>query len=96
VGCADEGGVVVPALPGAAFVVVQTETGFDFAVVVFDAPAQFRQPIRMRFAVVAGSFDSQYLTGSGSPAGHSAISHASGRSWPTLADRMAGPAGRTR
>jgi hypothetical protein len=34
-----KGDVVVPALPGAAFVVVQAEAGFDFAVVVLDAPA---------------------------------------------------------
>jgi hypothetical protein len=39
VGGGDQGDVVVDALPGAAFVVVQTEPGFDFAVVVFDAPA---------------------------------------------------------
>src|SRR3954453_11399247 len=40
----DEGDVVVPALPGAACVVVQAEAGLDFAVVVLDAPAQFRPP----------------------------------------------------
>jgi hypothetical protein len=41
VGGGDERDVVVPALPGASFVVVQAEVGFDFAVVVLDAPAEF-------------------------------------------------------
>src|SRR5690606_26635788 len=41
VGGGDEGDVVVPAGPGAAFVVVQAEAVFEFAVVVLDAPAQF-------------------------------------------------------
>lgn len=43
-GGGDEGGVVVPAEPGSAFEVVQTEGVFEFAVVVFDAPADLRQP----------------------------------------------------
>lgn len=41
VGGGDEGDVVVPAGPGAAFVVVQAEAVFELAVVVLDAPAQF-------------------------------------------------------
>jgi hypothetical protein len=45
-----EGDVAVPADEGAAFEVVESEAGLEFAVVVFDAPAQLRQsdetPIR--------------------------------------------------
>ncbi|GGU48860.1 hypothetical protein GCM10010289_81760 [Streptomyces violascens] len=37
-----EGDVVVPAGPGASFEVVQAQAVFEFAVVVLDAPAQFR------------------------------------------------------
>ncbi len=33
----------MPADPGAAFEVVEAEAGFEFAVVVFDAPAAFRE-----------------------------------------------------
>jgi hypothetical protein len=33
-----EGDVAVPADPGTAFEVVESEAGFEFAVVVFDAP----------------------------------------------------------
>ncbi len=40
-GGGDERGVVVPAEPGAAFEVVERETGFQFAVVVLDAPPDF-------------------------------------------------------
>jgi hypothetical protein len=39
VGGGDEGGVVVPAEPGAAFEVVEAEGVFEFSVVVFDAPS---------------------------------------------------------
>ena len=42
-GCGDEGGVVVPAEPGAAFEVVETEDVFEFSVVVFDTPANLAQ-----------------------------------------------------
>ena len=42
-GGGDEGGVVVPAGPGAALEVVESESGFQFPVVVFDAPADFGQ-----------------------------------------------------
>src|SRR5438132_13715446 len=38
----DQGGVVVPALPGTAFVVVEPEAGLDLAVVVLDPPTRFR------------------------------------------------------
>jgi len=37
-GGGDEGGVAVPAGPGAAFEVVQAEGGPQFAAVVFDPP----------------------------------------------------------
>lgn len=40
----DQGDVVLPAGSGSAFVVVQAEAGLDFAVVMFDAPAQSRPP----------------------------------------------------
>src|ERR1700694_2770365 len=43
VGGGDEGGVVVPAGPGASLEVVQAQTGFQFPVVVFDAPADLGQ-----------------------------------------------------
>jgi hypothetical protein len=43
VGGGDEGGVVVPAQPGAAFEVVEAESGFEFAVVAFDALTHFGQ-----------------------------------------------------
>ncbi|MEE2062036.1 hypothetical protein Q7514_31375 [Rhodococcus artemisiae] len=35
--------MVVPAEPGAAFEVVETEGDFEFAVVVFDVSAEFRK-----------------------------------------------------
>jgi hypothetical protein len=43
VSCGDQGGVVMPAVPGAAFEVVQAEGVFEFAVVVLDAPADLGQ-----------------------------------------------------
>jgi hypothetical protein len=43
-GGGDEGDVVVPAAPGAAFEVDQAEAVFEFAVVVLDAPAHLRPP----------------------------------------------------
>jgi hypothetical protein len=42
-GEADEGDVAVPAVEGAAFVVVESEAVFEFAVVVFDPPG-FESP----------------------------------------------------
>ena len=39
VGGGGQGGVVVPAGPAAAFEMVEPDTGFQFPVVVFDAPA---------------------------------------------------------
>jgi hypothetical protein len=39
---ADEDDVVVPALSGAAFVVVESEAGLEFAVVMFNAPPIMR------------------------------------------------------
>ena len=39
-GDGDEGGVVVPADPAAAFVVVEAELAFELFVVEFDLPAQ--------------------------------------------------------
>lgn len=38
-----EGDVAVPAGPGASFIVVQAQAGFEFAVVVFDAPADLAE-----------------------------------------------------
>ena len=58
-GGGDEGGVVVPAEPGAAFEVVEAEAGFEFAVVVFDAPADFRQAHEFVDGCVGGRVDSQ-------------------------------------
>ena len=49
-----EGGVVMPALPGAAFVVVEAEAGLDFAVVVFDALAEFRPADQGAFRGLGG------------------------------------------
>jgi hypothetical protein len=44
-----QGGVVVPAGPAAAFEMVKSDTGFQFPVVVFDAPADLgRVPTIMR------------------------------------------------
>jgi hypothetical protein len=48
VGGGDEGDVAVPAGPGAAFEVVEAESGFQFAVVVFDAPAGFAEADQVR------------------------------------------------
>jgi len=42
-GDADEGDVVVPAGEGASFEVVEAEAVFEFAVVVFDPPADLRE-----------------------------------------------------
>ena len=42
-GGGDEGGVVVPAEPGTALEVVQAERDLEFAVIVLDAPAHFRE-----------------------------------------------------
>ena len=44
VGGGDQRGVVIPAQPGAAFVVVQAELAFELLVVEFDLPAQPREP----------------------------------------------------
>ena len=43
-GGGDQRGVVIPAQPGAAFVVVQAELAFDLLVVEFDLPTQAREP----------------------------------------------------
>lgn len=75
---ADEGDVVVPSAPGAAFVVVQARASSQFAVVVFDAPAQLgqphqpgawgvvgqvRQPVFDRFGRAGGPFGDQQAQG---------------------------------
>ena len=44
VGGGDQRGVVIPAEPGAAFVVVQAELAFELLVVELDLPAQPREP----------------------------------------------------
>ena len=44
VGGGDQSGVVIPAQPGAAFVVVQAELAFELLVVEFDPPAQAGEP----------------------------------------------------
>ena len=49
-----EGDVAVPADEGAAFEVVEAEAGFEFAVVVFDAPAAFREADQVVQAGVGG------------------------------------------
>jgi hypothetical protein len=36
--------VVIPAQPGAAFVVVKAELAFELLIVEFDLPAQAREP----------------------------------------------------
>ena len=49
-GGGDQSGVVVPAQPGAAFVVVQSEFAFELLVVELDLPPQPRQarePLRL-------------------------------------------------
>jgi len=54
VGGGDEGGVVMPAEPGTAFEVVQAESGFEFAVVVLDAPPHFGQAHELSVRGVGG------------------------------------------
>jgi hypothetical protein len=44
VGGGDQRGVVIPAQPGAAFVVVQAELALELLVVEFDLPAQASEP----------------------------------------------------
>lgn len=44
VGGGDEGGVAMPAVEGAAFEVGESEAGFQFPVVVLDAPSHLREP----------------------------------------------------
>jgi hypothetical protein len=54
------GDVAVPAEPGAAFEVgVQAEAVFEFAVVVFDAPADLGQSNQVPSVDVGGRVDSQ-------------------------------------
>ena len=73
---------------------VDTEAGFEFAVVVFDLSADLRQPDEGLQSGTGARLDSQYLTGSGWLGGHSAISHSTGRlpsslrGMPRLAGRM--------
>ena len=43
-GGGDQSGVVIPAQPGAAFVVVQAELAFELLVVELDLPAQAGEP----------------------------------------------------
>ena len=42
-----QGGVVVPAGPAAALEMVKSDTGFQFPVVVFDAPADLVLQLRL-------------------------------------------------
>ena len=53
-GEADEGDVVVPAGVAAAFEVVESEAVFEFAVVVFDAPADLGQADQVAQGGVGG------------------------------------------
>lgn len=87
--------MAVPAGVVAAFEVVESDTGCEFTVVVFDAPADFASRTRVLSGVVGGRMDNLYLTGSGLSGGHSAISHSSGR-LPSLLRGMCRLAGRTR
>jgi hypothetical protein len=50
---------MVPAGPGATFVVIEPELALELAVVELDRPAQPRQPHEFRVWVPAGRFDSQ-------------------------------------
>ena len=75
-----QGGVVVPADPAAAFEMVKSDTGFQFPVVVFDAPADLREanhggdrgvggqvgdPVVGGFGSAVGPFGDQPLFGQG-------------------------------
>ena len=70
----DQGGVVIPAEPGAAFVVVQAELAFELFVVELDLPPQsgqagkplglgvggeVREPVIGRLILALGPFDDQ-------------------------------------
>jgi hypothetical protein len=59
VGGGHEGDVAVPAFPSAAFVVVQAQAGFEFAVVVFDTPADLPQPDQILKWGVGGKLGGQ-------------------------------------
>lgn len=68
--------MVVPAEPGAAFEVVEAQGDFEFAVVVLDAPAEFREAdefVDRRTTWTIGG------TGTRGPRAHSP------RQWVTLA-----------
>ncbi len=54
VGCGDQGDVAVPAGPGAAFEVVESEAFFQFSVVVFDAPPDLAQSYEVGWVGVGG------------------------------------------
>ena len=88
--------MMVPAAEAAALEVVKAKAVFELAVVVLDAPAQLGQPHQLLKRGVVGQFASQYLTGLGWPAGHSASSQRTGSSPPATARRSFTPAGRTR
>ena len=49
-----QGGVVVPADPAASFEMVKSDTGFQFPVVVFDAPADLALDQACRRVVSTG------------------------------------------
>ena len=68
-GGGDEGDVAVPAGPGAAFEVVQAEAGFEFAVVVFDAPAGFARRTRCGEGGVGGQVGQPVVGGFGCAVG---------------------------
>src|SRR5579875_19788 len=50
----DQGDVVIPAAVGAAFEVIESESVFEFAVVMLDAPAQLPQPDQLLDRSVGG------------------------------------------
>ena len=58
-GDGDEGGVVVPADPGSAFVVVEAELAFQLFVVELDLPAQPGEAGEPLGSVSAGRFEIQ-------------------------------------
>jgi arginase family enzyme len=77
------GDVVVPSGPGAAFEVVEAEAVLEFAVVVFDAPADLRQAYELgdrsaeaRWTTVSGRTASTY------PLARSASMERNSAIWP--------------
>lgn len=94
VGDRDEGDVVVPARPGPALEVGQTEGLFHLTIVVLDARQRsFAVRTRTGSGVVAGMLESQNCTGSSWSAGHSASSQRTGSSAVVVAWRISRPAG---